>query len=141
MKFIAAMLIPAIGAFYSISALAARVDSMNTIWFDSNNNVIGQNAYFCNNTHIFGGAQTGAYKLVIKGGCGDPILSCQHILVDGSTQQTGTECVTVGYHRTVSQKLFGNFGSVTLQTVCDITQACTFEEPELMTQWGFPLGS
>lgn len=123
-----------LGIFLSHSALAARAESKNTIWFDANDNVIGQDAYYCNGTHWQGGAQSGAYGVIIKGGCGDPIVSCNWFV-------QGVRCTIAGsgYNYSITSTIFGNYAPRTMQDACEITNACRFTEPELMFGWGFEL--
>jgi hypothetical protein len=134
MKIFSLSLLLLIGAFYSQQAFAARAESSNTIWFDANDNVIGQDAYFCNGAHWKGGSQSGLYKIIIKGGCGDPIVSCTWV-------SDGIMCQYAGsvYNYTITSKIFGDYAPRTIQDACNITGACTFSEPELMFGWGFNL--
>ena len=134
MKSFCTSLLLVLAVFFSQDAFAARAESVNTIWFDANDNVIGQDAYFCNNTHWRGGAQTGAYKIVIKGGCGDPIVSCSYV-----ASAIMCEFADTPYNYTITSRIYGDYAPRTIQDACDITQACTFSEPELMFGWGFTL--
>ena len=134
MKKLLVPLVVVLGMLFSHDSFAARSQSMNTIWFDSSGNVIGQDAYFCNNVHWKGGAQSGAYRMIVRGGCGDPIISCDWV-------SNGVMCTAEApyYDYSITSTLSGNYAPRTMQEVCDVTGACTFTEPELMYGWGFEL--
>ena len=43
------------------------------------------------------------------------------------------------YIYTITSRIYGDHAPRTIQDACDITQACTFYEPQVMFGWGFTL--
>lgn len=113
-------------------AQAARVESYNQIWFDSNGNVVGQHAEFCNNFQYEGGSQSGQFSLVVHAGCGDQLRQCATV---------GTEYRCTGYiiNNALTATVTGNSGGLTAGQLCELVGACLGFEVELMNGYGFPI--
>lgn len=120
----------------SFSAGAARAESFNQIWFDSNGTVIGQHAEYCNNVQLEGGATSGAFSLVVLGGCGDPVMSCGYT---DSVSNPQWVCRGAGSNYSIVASTTGSTGGLAIHEVCELANACWSTEPELMTGRGFNL--
>ncbi len=93
-------------------ASAARMEWYNTIYFDSNHNLVGQHLEFCNNVQWSGGQLSGHYRLEVFGGCGDPIMECEQI-------SSGIVCTEIGHYWTQYAFLRGQYAGTTISEVCD----------------------
>jgi len=114
------------------TAQAARAESFSQIWFNSNGDVVGQHAEFCNNVQYEGGSQTGAFSLVIHSGCGDQLRMCS---------EQGTQYVCTGYinNHALTAVVTGNSGGLTAGQLCELVQTCLGFEVELMNGYGFSM--
>ncbi|WP_153066878.1 hypothetical protein [Xanthomonas arboricola] len=114
---------------FSVGTVAARSASLNTIYCDLRNNVVGQNVYTCNNIHWRGDSQSGQYQLMVRGGDGNILTTCS----DGSA------AVVCRYSNdySISSSLGGSHPGATLQDACTISGACGFDDLVLMDNWGF----
>jgi hypothetical protein len=110
-------------ALCSLSAMAARQYSSNKIYFDVSGNVIGQDAYYCNNVHWRGGNISSPYVLTVKGGC-------------GGCMATPTDPCEPNYAIIVT---LGGNPPFTTQEACQLVNnsACTDLEPDILTGYGF----
>lgn len=107
---LAALLLVCLGALPGVS-LALPQFARAIIYFDANDNIIGNQNLYCNNVREHAGnVDAGnAYRVEFEYGCGDPIISCDVLGV----------CSTVG-HNTVDSVAY--FRSATGRT---ITNYCT----------------
>lgn len=109
----------ATAALVSFNADAARQKSSNTIYFDASGKIVGQDAYYCNNTHLSGGNLTSPYYLYIKAGCGDLIVDC-----NGKG-----DCHDEKPDFNIDYRLVGS-PPFTEEEACQLTgAACTSDEP------------
>lgn len=122
---------------FATDAFAARMESLNIIYYDANNNVIGQHAEYCNNVQVEGGVAdwNNPYALTIVGGCGDPIYNCGWV---GSGDNQRYECNGSGdYYYGVSVSYQSATGR-SIEAACqDVVNACSSNEPILATGRGF----
>jgi hypothetical protein len=122
-------------SLFALDAFAARPYSANTIYLDANNNIIGQQAAFCNNVTYHGGNidPNNPYKVIIQGGCGDPLVSCV------SDYPNGVICKRVGANYGVRASYFNFANGFTLKQFCETMIMCESIEPDLAYGWGFTL--
>ncbi len=120
----------------SPTAKAARAESFNQIWFNSNGDVVGQHAEYCNNVQLEGGLQTGAFSLIVHGGCGDFVSTCGY---NDSVLEPMWVCQGAGTNNAITASTTGNTGTLAIHEVCDLVNACWSVEPELMVGHGFNL--
>jgi hypothetical protein len=108
---------------FSLSASAMRQYSSNKIYFSASGDVIGQDAYYCNNVHWRGGNVTSPYVLIVEGGCGGCIV-------------TPSDPCEPNYQ--VKFKLIGG-APFTAQEACQLVggNVCTNIEPDILIGYGF----
>ena len=123
-----------------VSAFAARMESINTVYFDANNYPVGQHAESCANVHWEGGQQSGLYSLQVISGCGDSIFECGynwHGSIQGGNLSQTFDCEGNGSYWSSTSRLLGDWRGTNLEDACDTTGVCALNPPELLNGWGF----
>jgi len=122
----------ALSVFFAPSAFAARAFSSSVIYFDANDNIIGQQAAFCNNVSMHGGNidPSNPYHVTIQGGCGDKMYHCE-------PGDVGYTCTDLGYNNAVKVTYYRSATGMTLDHACDTIILCVSVEPDLAYGWGF----
>lgn len=106
---LAALLLVCFGALPSVS-MALPAFARAVIYFDANDNIIGNSNLYCNNVREHAGIVDygNAYRVEFEFGCGDPIVSCD---------QMGL-CTTVGHNTVNAAVYFRTATGRTLQNYC-----------------------
>jgi hypothetical protein len=77
----------------SISSYAATEYARSIIYFNSSDQIIGQQILYCTNTYKHAGTidASNPYRIEEEFGCGDPIVTCTTTISGTTCSQTGTE--------------------------------------------------
>jgi hypothetical protein len=136
MKLISATIATAviISLFTSSSAHSARFNALNTIYFDANNNIIGQQIAFCENVDLHGGNidASNPYHITIMTGCGDPKSLCQPDF------DNGWVCKPMGNNIGVKINYYQSATNLPVKTFCSAVYACDVGI-DIAYGWGFEL--
>src|SRR6187402_2174425 len=106
---LAALLLVCFGALRGVS-MALRQFARAVIYFDANDNIIGNSNLYCNNVREHAGTVDygNANRVEFEFGCGDPIVSCDSMGL----------CSTVGHNTVVTPVYFRSATGRTIDNYC-----------------------
>lgn len=118
----------------SSNAYSARANALNTIYFDANNNIIGQQIAFCENVDLHGGNidPNNPYHITIMTGCGDSITHCQPDF------NNGWVCKPEGNNIGVKINYYRSATNLPAETFCSTVYTCAIGI-DIAYGWGFEL--